>query len=88
LGLRLQYVGNGPGPAVIQVLGELQRPGVVGDRVIEQLLLGIQAAAREVVTCELCAHREIERRNIPVAGLLAARAPATVLRTRPKRPSS
>ncbi len=44
LRLRLLYVGDGRGPAVIQVLRELKRARVVGDRVIEQLLLDIQAA--------------------------------------------
>src|SRR5579862_2661117 len=53
LGLRLLDVRDGGGAAMVEVLGQLERPGIVRNRAVEEALFLVQAAQREVVAGEL-----------------------------------
>ena len=71
LRLRLLHVGDCHRAALIEILGQRERPRIVGDGVIEQPLLDVQAPQREVVRGEFGVHRQIQRCRVSCGGLLA-----------------
>jgi hypothetical protein len=70
---RLLHIGDRCRAAFEEVLRELQRPFIVGDRLIEKALLDVQAAQQEVIGGELGVQRQIERGHI-AGGRLLVRA--------------
>ena len=61
LRLRLLHVRERRGTALVEIARELERPGVIGHGVVEELLLRVEAAQREVIRGELGVHAQVER---------------------------